>query len=50
MLVLVMFLGPLTALTIAFARQATELAARMQVWISAQQGTGLSKLDNTLEP
>lgn len=46
MLVLVMFLGPLTALTIAFARQATELAARMQVWISAQQGTGLSKLGN----
>jgi len=46
MFVLVMFLGPLTALTIAFARQATELAARMQVWISAQQGTGLSKLDN----
>ena len=43
MLVLVMFLGPLTALTITFARQATELAARLQVWINEQQGTGLSK-------
>jgi predicted PurR-regulated permease PerM len=43
-LVLVMFLGPLTALAIAFARQATELAAKLQVWINAQEGTGLSKL------
>ncbi len=44
MLVLVLFLGPLTALAVAFARQATELAARLQVWMGQQQGTGLSKL------
>ena len=44
MLVLVLFLGPLTALAIAFARQATELAARLQIWIGQQQGGGLSKL------
>lgn len=44
MLVLVLFLGPLTALAIAFARQATELATRLQTWIGQQQGGGLSKL------
>ena len=38
-LVLVLFLGPLTALAIAFARQAAELAGRLQVWIGQQQGT-----------
>lgn len=44
MFVLVMFIGPLTALAIAFARQATELAARLQTWIGQQQGSGMSKL------
>lgn len=42
--VLVMFIGPLTALAIAFARQATELAGRLQAWVGQQQGSGLSKL------
>lgn len=44
MLVLVMFLGPLTALTITFARQAAELAGKLQLWIGQQQSGGLSKL------
>ena len=43
-LVLVLFLGPMTALAISFARQATDLAGRLQVWISEQQGRTLSNL------
>jgi predicted PurR-regulated permease PerM len=42
--VLVMFLGPLTALAITFARQATELAGRLQSWIGQQQGRSLSDM------
>jgi predicted PurR-regulated permease PerM len=42
--VLLLFLGPMTALAIAFARQATELATRLQAWIEQQQGRGFSQL------
>ncbi len=35
--VLVLFLGPLTALAIAFARQAAELAGRLQAWVGEQR-------------
>ena len=35
--VLILFLGPLTALAIAFARQAAELAGRLQGWLSGQR-------------
>jgi predicted PurR-regulated permease PerM len=42
--VLVLFLGPLTALAIAFARQATELAGRLQDWVGARQGSSLREL------
>ena len=37
MLVLLLFLGPLTALALTFARQAADLAGRLQVWIGQQQ-------------
>jgi len=37
MLVLLVFLGPLTATALAFARQAADLAGRLQVWIGQQQ-------------
>ncbi len=37
MLVLVLFLGPLTALALAFARQAADLAGRLQNWVGQQQ-------------
>ena len=43
--VLVLFLGPLTAIAIAFARQATELAGRLQVWVGGPQGTSLREID-----
>ncbi len=43
-LVLVLFLGPMTALAIAFARQAADLAGRLQFWIEQQQGRGFSQL------
>lgn len=45
MLVLVLFLGPLTALAIAFARQAAELAGRLQVWLAGQRDTTLTSMD-----
>jgi predicted PurR-regulated permease PerM len=44
MLVLLLFLGPLTALAVAFARQAAELAGRLQSWVGEQQGATLSDL------
>jgi predicted PurR-regulated permease PerM len=44
-LVLVLFLGPLTALAIAFARQAAELAGRLQAWVGEQQGASLRQID-----
>ncbi len=43
-LVLVLLLGPLTALAIAFARQAADLASRLQIWIELQQERGYSEL------
>jgi predicted PurR-regulated permease PerM len=43
-LVLLLFLGPLTALAIAFARQAADLAGRLQLWIELQQDRGYSEL------
>ena len=45
MLVLVLFLGPLTALAVAFARQATDLATRLQDWVGGQRGTTLREID-----
>ncbi len=42
MLVLVLILGPLTALALTFARQASDLAAMLQVWIGKQQGRSFS--------
>ncbi len=44
-LVLLLFLGPLTALAIAFARQAAELAGRLQIWMGQQPSATLSNLD-----
>jgi predicted PurR-regulated permease PerM len=44
-LVLVLFLGPLTALAIAFTGQATELAGRLQAWLAERQGTSIRNLD-----
>ena len=44
-LVLVLFLGPLTALAIAFTGQATELAGRLQTWLGDRQGTSIRELD-----
>ena len=44
-LVVVLFLGPLTAIAIAFARQATELAGRLQNWVGGSQATSLRELD-----
>ena len=45
MLVLILFLGPLTALAIAFTGQATELAGRLQAWLGDRQGTTIRELD-----
>jgi predicted PurR-regulated permease PerM len=44
-LVLILFLGPLTALAVAFARQAADLASRLQGWVGAEQGASLSQID-----
>ena len=44
-LVLILFLGPLTALAIAFTQQASELAGRLQAWMGTQQSTTLSHID-----
>jgi predicted PurR-regulated permease PerM len=43
--VLVLFLGPLTAIAIAFARQAAELAGRLQAWVGGTQATTLRQID-----
>ena len=37
---------PLTALAVAFARQAADLAGRLQTWVNAQQGTTLSDISH----
>ncbi len=39
LLVVVLFIGPLTALAVAFARQAAALAGMLQEWIGRQEGT-----------
>lgn len=44
-LVLILFLGPLTALAIAFTGQATELAGRLQAWLGERQSTSIRELD-----
>ncbi len=41
---LALFLGPLTALAIAFASQAAELAAKLQGWLVELRGRDLSEL------
>lgn len=43
-LVLLLFIGPLTALAVAFARQAAELAILLQQWIGQQQARSLADL------
>ena len=43
-LVLLLLLGPLTALAVAFARQAADLAVRLQAWVGTQQGTTFSDI------
>ena len=45
LLVLVLFLGPLTALAVAFARQAADLAGRLQGWVATEPGSTLSQID-----
>jgi len=44
MLVLLLFLGPMTALALAFARQAADLATRLQTWIGQQQSHSFEEL------
>jgi predicted PurR-regulated permease PerM len=44
LVVLLLFLGPLTALAVAFARQAAALAIRLQGWVGSQQARSLSDL------
>jgi len=44
LLVLVLFLGPMTLLALAFARQAAELAGRLQVWLGGQRDTSLEHI------
>ncbi len=43
-LVLLLFIGPLTALAVAFARQAAELAGLLQQWIGQQQARRIADL------
>ena len=43
-LVLLLFIGPLTALAVAFARQAAELAGLLQQWIVRQEGRSFADL------
>ncbi|MGH8223484.1 MAG: AI-2E family transporter, partial [Woeseiaceae bacterium] len=45
-LVLILFVGPLAALAVAFARQAGELAGMFQLWITEHQDRGISDLGN----
>ncbi|MGH6886332.1 MAG: AI-2E family transporter [Geminicoccales bacterium] len=45
LLVLILFLGPLTALAIAFARQAAYLAGRLQDWVGGPRGEGFRQID-----
>jgi len=43
--VMLLILGPLTVLAIVFARQATELAVRMQRWMTTQEPSTLRQID-----
>jgi predicted PurR-regulated permease PerM len=43
--VLLLFLGPLTALAVAFARQAAELAGRLQTWVGGQQAASMADIE-----
>ncbi|MBM4218063.1 MAG: AI-2E family transporter [Gammaproteobacteria bacterium] len=45
LLVLMLLLGPLTALAIAFARQAADLAGRLQDWLAGQRNATLASFD-----
>jgi predicted PurR-regulated permease PerM len=45
LLVLLLFLGPLTALAVAFARQAAELAGRLQTWVGGQQAASITDIE-----
>jgi predicted PurR-regulated permease PerM len=45
LLVLLLFLGPLTALAVAFARQAAELAGRLQTWVGGQQAASMADIE-----
>jgi len=42
--VLVLFLGPLTALAVTFARQAADLAGRLQGWLAGQRNASLEHI------
>jgi predicted PurR-regulated permease PerM len=42
--VLVLFLGPMTALAITFARQAADLAARLQDWLAGQRSVSFEHI------
>ncbi len=46
MLVLLLFVGPLTALAVSFARQAADLAGKLQVWIGQQQGRSFTEVSD----
>jgi len=43
-LVLLLFIGPLTALAVAFARQAADLAVLLQQWLGQQEARSLADL------
>ncbi len=43
-LVLLLFIGPLTALAVAFARQAAELAGLLQDWLGRQEARSIADL------
>lgn len=42
--VLLLFLGPLTAIAVAFARQAAQLGGLLQHWLAQREGQGLPEL------
>jgi len=42
--VLLLFIGPLTAIAVAFARQAADLAGLLQLWLEQHQGRALPEL------
>ena len=46
LVVLLMFVGPLTAIAIAFARQASDLAVMLQQWLGQQEARSLADLSH----